>query len=397
VTERLYYTDSYLRAFRARVLEASPDRCKIYLDRTAFYPASGGQPFDVGTLGGASVLDVIDEEDRIAHVTAAPVMADEVDGEIDWTRRFDHMQQHTGQHLLSAVFADLLGAPTVSFHLGAGSCTIDIARPSLSSDEMASVERRANEIVFENRPVMVTFADAAADLDLRKPTQRTGTIRVISIQDLDRSACGGTHVHATGEIGPILIRKLDRVRDMVRVEFLCGMRAVERAHADHAALSEISRAFSSPVDETPSLVHAQISRVQELDKQFRRVSGELARERGRQLYRETQPGEDGLRRRVVRVKTLNDEVRAEAQGFTGEARSVWAGVSEEPPSVLLACSADSGIHAGQWLKSVLRELGGRGGGSAALAQGSLPSKDVVDDLLRRVERGSRDQREASDK
>ena len=397
MTERLYYTDSYLRAFRARVVEASLDRCKIYLDRTAFYPASGGQPFDIGTLGGAPVLEVIDEEDRIAHVTGAPVKADEVEGEIDWTRRFDHMQQHTGQHLLSAVFADLLGAATVSFHLGAGSCTIDLARPSLSSDEMEAVERRANEIVFENRPVGVSFADAAEDLGLRKPTERSGTIRIVTIQDLDRSACGGTHVRSTGEIGPILIRKLDRVRDTVRVEFLCGLRAVERARADYSALSEIGRAFSSPVDETPALVSAQIWRVQDLDKQLRRISGELARERGRQLYREMQPGEDGLRRRAVRVKTLGDEARAEAQGFTAEPRSVWAGVSDEPLSALLACSADSGIHAGQWLKSLLQETGGRGGGSAALAQGSLPSKDAADELLRRVEQGDQDQREGGNK
>jgi alanyl-tRNA synthetase len=221
MTDRLYYHDSYLTEFKALVVEASADRRRIYLDRTAFYPTSGGQPFDIGKLAGIEVLEVIDEDSRIAHVLGGPLDATDVTGLIDWPRRFDHMQQHTGQHLLSAVLMDLFQAPTVSFHLGAEASTIDIAR-TLDSGEIRRAAERANEIVFENRPVTVSYQDSAEDLALRKPTEREGVIRIVSIQNLDRSACGGTHVRATGEIGPILIRKLDRIRGNMRPLAACG-------------------------------------------------------------------------------------------------------------------------------------------------------------------------------
>ena len=248
MTERLYYADSYLADFRAAVADASPDRRRVYLDRTAFYPASGGQPYDLGTINGIEITEIVDEDgDRIAHVLNAPLDGADVECRVDWPRRFDHMQQHTGQHLLSAVLLDLFDAQTVSFHMGAESSTIDIARPSLDAGEVRRAVEKANQIVFENRPVTVTFRHSSEDLSLRKATEREGTVRIVSITDLDRSACGGTHVRDTGEIGPILIRKLEKVRGNVRVEFLCGMRAVQRAQADYDALANIGRAFSAAV------------------------------------------------------------------------------------------------------------------------------------------------------
>src|ERR1700722_19071593 len=173
MTDRLYYQDSYLNEFRARVIDVSPDHKRIYLDRTAFYPTSGGQPFDTGQLGGLDVIEVVDEGDRIAHILSERLERSEVDGRIDPLRRFDHMQQHTGQHLLSAVLLEMFGAATVSFHLGAEACTIDVDR-ALEADQLRQAERRANEIVFENRPVTVTFQDSSLDLGLRKPTEREG-------------------------------------------------------------------------------------------------------------------------------------------------------------------------------------------------------------------------------
>ena len=384
MTDRLYYHDSYLTGFRARVTGASPDRLRIYLDHTAFYPTSGGQPFDLGTLGGIAVTDVIDEDDRIAHVLSAPMHDTEVAGNIDWQRRFDHMQQHTGQHLLSAVLLELLNAPTVSFHLGAESSTVDIAAASLDAKQVIRVEERANTIVFENRPVTVAFQHSSEDLGLRKPTEREGVVRIISIQDLDRSACGGTHVRATGEIGPILIRKLDRIRGNVRVEFLCGMRAMKRARADYEALSAIGRSFSAPLEETPALVAGQIEKLQEAEKVRRRITSELAQYRGRQLYSETQPGPDGIHRVVRRVPSISEELRVEAQSFTAGERSVYLAIAEDPPSILLAASKDSGVNAGERLKTVLVKAGGRGGGSSTVAQGSLPSKELLDSVAEQL-------------
>ena len=377
MTDRLYYSDSYLTQFRARVVDTSPDRLRIYLDRTAFYPTSGGQPFDIGRLNSVEVLEVTDEDGRIAHQLSAPVEAAEVSGSIDWQRRFDHMQQHTGQHLLSAVLVNLFDAHTVSFHLGFESCTIDVSR-SLEPAQIREAELRANEIVFENRPVTIAFEDSSQDLGLRKPTEREGVIRIISIQDLDRSACGGTHVRMTGEIGPILIRKLDRIRGNQRIEFLCGLRAVKRARADFEAISSVARSFSAPPDEVPALVAAQLEKLQDSDKARRRLATELAQARGRELYAATAPGPDGIRRVTRRVASLADELRAEAQSFTAGAKSIFLAMGESPPAILLASSPDSGLNAGEFLKAALSKAGGRGGGSATMAQGSVPSKDLLD-------------------
>ena len=381
MTERLYYRDSYLTEFRARVVDASPDHTRIYLDRTAFYPTSGGQPFDTGQLGGLAVVEVIDEGDRIAHVLSDPLTQPEVDGRIDRARRFDHMQQHTGQHLLSAVLVELFDAPTVSFHLGADACTIDIAR-ALDPGQLREAERRANQVVCENRAVTIGFQHSSEDLGLRKPTEREGEVRIISIQNLDRSACGGTHVRATGEIGPILLRKIDRVRGNLRIEFLCGGRAIARARADFEALSKIAHVFSAPLDDTPAFVEAQREKLQEADRNRRRLATELAQANGRALYGETAPGADGIRRILRRLESLSEESRAEAQSFISAGPAIFLAVAENPPSVLLAASKDSGIHAGDLLKRVLLEAGGRGGGNAVLAQGSLPSKEVFDQMVR---------------
>jgi alanyl-tRNA synthetase len=384
MTERLYYQDSYLTEFRARVVEVSPDavspgRQRVYLDRTAFYPTSGGQPFDTGELGGSNVVEVIDEGDRIAHIVSDPLTQTEVEGRIHPGRRFDHMQQHTGQHLLSAVLLEMFDAPTVGFHLGAESCTIDISRV-LEPGQLLEAERRANRMVFENRPVTIGFQHSSGDLGLRKPTEREGEVRIISIQGLDRSACGGTHVRATGEIGPILLRKLDRIRGNLRIEFLCGGRAVARARSDFEALSEIARVFSAPLDETPALVEAQREKLQASEKTGRRLATELAEAGGRALYAETPPGQGGMRRVLRRVGSLSEDVRAAAQSFTSSGPAIFLAVAEDPPAILLAISKNSGLHAADLLKPALAGAGGRGGGNAGLAQGSVPSKEALDAL-----------------
>lgn len=318
MTERIYYTDSYLTDFRAGVADRSPDGRRVYLDRTAFYPSSGGQPHDLGTINGIEITEILDEDDgRVAHVLTSALDASDVECRIDWNRRFDHMQQHTGQHLLSAVLLDLLDAQTVSFHMGVESSTIDIARPSLDAGDVRRAVERANRIVFENRPITVTFQHSSEDLGLRKATEREGTVRIVSIADLDRSACGGTHVRATGEIGPIAIRKLEKVRSNVRVEFLCGMRAVKRAQADYEALAGIGRAFSASVDEAPALVAAQIEKLQAAEKTARKLTMELAQARGRQLYAETPAGADGLRRIKRTVAAITDEPPGGGAGVHG--------------------------------------------------------------------------------
>jgi alanyl-tRNA synthetase len=378
-TERLYYNDCYLREFQARVVEVADDGRRVWLDRTAFYPSSGGQPFDMGTLGGVAVRDVVDDGQRVAHVVETPVALGEVAGEVDWARRFDHMQQHTGQHLLSAVFEELFGIGTVSFHMGSAVSTIDVSAESLDARKIERVEERCAEIVAEARPVHITFEDALADLGLRKASERTGMLRIISIDGLDRSACGGTHVRSTAEIGAIEIRKLEKIRATMRVEFVCGLRAVRAARTDFRLLSEISRTLSTPFEDIPELITAQIEKAKGLEKTCVRLSAELAKREGGELHAATVPGEDGIRR-VEQRGPIDDAVRTRAQAFIAGGKAVFLAVSEDPASVLLAASADSGVHAGNRVKEAVSAAGGRGGGNQTLGQGSVPAgalKEVV--------------------
>lgn len=384
MTERLYYYDSYLAAFRARIVGRAAEPLRLYLDRTAFYPESGGQPYDLGQIADVPVVEVIDEGDRIAHVVAAPVEAGEAECLIDWPRRFEYMQQHSGQHLLSAVFESLYGIRTVSVHFGSDSATIDLETPALTAAQIAAAGERANALVFENRPISVAFEDAADASGLRKPAERGGVLRIVSIDGLGRSACGGTHVRATGEIGPILIRRLDKIRGNVRVEFLCGGRAVRRARADYYLLVRAARTFSAPIDELPALVAAQTERLQESEKIRRRQAAELAARKGRELYEAAVPDERGFRQCLQRIPegVIDEELRAVALGFAAGTKAVFAAAIEAPPSILLAVSADSGLHAGNLLKQALTAGIGRGGGSTQVAQGSLPSREALVQVLR---------------
>jgi alanyl-tRNA synthetase len=382
MTERLYYHDSYLRQFDARAVESAGDGSTVYLDRTAFYPTSGGQPFDLGSIGGIAVREVVDEGDRIAHLLASPLAAGPVECSIDWTRRFDHMQQHTGQHLLSAVFEELFHLKTVSFHLGAESATIDLEGGPVDARVVAAVEARANEVVWENRPVAVTYEEAGSAQGLRKASDREGTLRIVSIDRLDRSGCGGTHVRATGEIGAVLLRKVEKVRQTVRVEFLCGGRAVRRARADYEALNRVAQLFSSSLDEVPAVVAAQTETARTAEKVRRKLEVELAGHQGRELYQNTAPGTDGVRRAVRQATSGTlDELRALAQSFTAQPQAVFVATLSNPPSVLLATSADSGVDAGQRLKAELTGAGGRGGGTARMAQGSVPDAALLGKIV----------------
>jgi alanyl-tRNA synthetase len=385
MTQRLYYTDSYLREFSARITDRSPDGCTVYLDRTAFYPTSGGQPFDTGIIAGIPVLEVADEDDRIAHRLASPLHTGPVDCALDWTRRFDHMQQHTGQHLLSAVFEERFGLKTVSFHLGSESSTIDLEGAPVEHRTILDAERRANEIVCENRPVSVEFQHAAEVQGLRKASTRDGDLRIVSIADLDRSACGGTHVRSTGEIGALLLRKTEKIRQSVRVEFLCGARAIRRARADFEALSSAAQTFSAPLDEIPALAAAQIEASRAAEKARRKLELDVAAYQGRELYTSTAPGPDGLRRVVKRLERGSlEDLRALAQNFTSQPKAVFLAAMADPPSILMAASEDAGIDAGKFVKTALAGVGGRGGGSARMAQGSIPDAAHLDEILARL-------------
>ena len=386
MTQRLYYTDSYLKDFDAAVVERADGGRRVYLDRTAFYPTSGGQPFDTGRLGGIEVTDVVDEGERIAHVLSGPLPEGPTVGQVSWPRRFDHMQQHTGQHLLSAVVAELFGYQTTSVHFGQETSTLDLETGKLTQDQVDRAEERSNEIVVENRPVEVMFEEAGSAGGLRKPSDRGGTIRVITIRDIDRSACGGTHVRATGEIGAVLIRKTERVRKGIRLEFLCGGRAVRRARADHELLLQLASEFTCSVQEVPQLVAAQRQELKEANSVRRGIQAALDLCRARELYQGAAPDASGIRKVVVReTDEPLETLRGLAQAYVSMPMAIFVGTTATAPAVVLAASPDAGVDAAGLLKGLLATVGGRGGGSATLAQGIVPGRPQLEAVVASLE------------
>jgi len=378
MTLRLYYTDSYLRDFDADIVDRADGGRRIYLDRTAFYPASGGQPFDTGTLGGIAVVDVVDEGERVAHLLADALAGNRASGAVNWDRRFDHMQQHTGQHLLSAVLDQLFGHATISVHFGSESSTLDLDAPAIDHERIVEAESRANRLVAENRPVEVSFEEPGSAGGLRKPSEREGTLRIVTIRDLDRSACGGTHVRATGEIGPILLRKAERVKKNVRLEFLCGMRAVRRARADLDLLTRLAGQFSAAAADLPALVEAQRADLKEATAARRELEEELAALTARDLYTAATPDGSGVRSIVVREETGTiDRLRPLARAVTAMPRALFVGWTADPPALMVAASPDCGLDAGGMLRSALEQVGGRGGGNQRAGQGTAPSASAL--------------------
>ena len=270
MTERLYYHDSFLREFDANVIscEREGNRWKVVLDRTSFYPTSGGQPHDVGRLGDAEVVEVVEEiseGDRVlvstsdnprevVHYTSAAIPVGSVHGKIDWNRRIDHMQQHTAQHLLSAAFIELFGFQTKSFHLGQLTSTIDLDAPAILPRHLEEAERRTNDIIFEDREVVVRFgtAEELVAAGIRKKVEREGVLRAIDIEGFDRQPCGGTHLVRTGQAGLLLIRKVERRKDSWRIEYVAGNRALAAARLDFATLTQAASVMTCALAEVPA-------------------------------------------------------------------------------------------------------------------------------------------------
>jgi len=383
MTHRLYYHDSFLFDFDARVVESleREGRHAVVLDRTAFYPTSGGQVHDTGKLvfdgREVQVPEVADEEDgRIVHFAAEPISAGtSVHGTVDAARRRDHVQQHTGQHVLSAAFVRLFDIPTVSFHMGAESCTIDLATASLSVEQVRQAERLANEVVLEDRPVAIKFVplEEARQLGLRKlPPKQTGDLRLIDIQDFDLCACGGTHVRATGQIGSILLRKVEKVKQGMRVEFVCGLRAVETSARDYATLTEAAGLLSTHIHELPQQVRKSLEESRAAGKAQQKLLEELAEFQAERMLARA----SGSPRVIFSVLAERDAafVKLLAQKLTAAQSDVVALLASGAgqPTLVFAQSPGQKSHMGQVMKETMAQLGGRGGGTTDMAQGGVP-------------------------
>jgi alanyl-tRNA synthetase len=375
MTERLYYTEPARRSFDAVVTaviehEGAP---AVVLDRTAFYPTSGGQPFDTGRLGATEVLNTVDDGERVLHVVRVPLIVGEaVHGEIDWARRFDHMQQHTGQHVLSAAFDRVLGNRTMSFHMGGESSTIDLAREVSAADVERCVDE-ANRVVWEDRPVTMRFTspEEAAGLPLRKDPVREGPLRLIEVTDFDLSACGGTHVARTGEIGLIAVTGAEKFRGGTRLTFVCGGRALDALRGYRDAVAGSVRSLSVLPHELPAAVERIQADGKLARKTIARLQSELAVHEAARLIAAS-PVVDGVRR-VARVVDGWDVagLKAIASSMTAQAAvaAVLIGTSQ-PMAMVVARSTDIGLDANAVLQQLLKRFGGRGGGKAELAQGA---------------------------
>ena len=392
MTDRLYYHDSFLYDFHAEVREVQDSpRPAVILDRTAFYPTSGGQVHDTGVISTETeqlqVTEVADTENgRIVHYLEAPPKevkpGTRIHGEIDATRRRDHMQQHTGQHVLSAAFVRLFDMPTVSFHMADDYCSIDLDTPTLTKDQVEQAERLANEIILENRPVQIRFVtrEEAGKLGLRKiPPAERDELRLIDIHAFDLSACGGTHVNQTGQIGCIVLRKTEKVRQGWRVEFIAGQRAVATARRDFTTLTEAAGLFSVHIYDVPAQVRKSLDEIKVLRKQDEQSKEELAEAQAAALLAETP--ESAGRKLVARTfseRNIN-ALKLLAQKLVRLAPNVVAllATTSPQPSLVFAQSAGQSHDMGALMKETMVKLGGRGGGTRDMAQGGLPNPESV--------------------
>src|ERR1700675_2481045 len=395
-THRLYYDDSYLENFDARVLACSPAEpvrgasgmqpaWEVLLDQTAFYPTSGGQPNDLGLLGEAVVLDVRDEEDGIVHIVDREVELGAVKGCVNWPRRFDHMQQHTGQHLLSAMFQERFGLPTVSFHLGSELCTIDLRGPEPSEEILEGAERAANQIIFENRPVNVRYgtADQLSRLGVRKEVERDGILRAIEIESADLQPCGGTHVQRTGQIGMLLVRRCTKVRQDWRVEFVCGRRAERFARRDFQLLRRLGEELKCAPEE---VVAASERALTERDAHFKNIKAllqRLAEAEAAAALQSTNVNASGIRAvdRVFGEDTQEEYLGQLATQLAKFEKTVALLARSASGHVIFAQHPGAGKDLNALLKQTLQRFPGKGGGTPDFVRARLNENEHAEEAI----------------
>lgn len=399
MTKRLYYNDTFLYEFDAtvaRVIEG--EKAAIILDQSAFYPTSGGQVFDQGKLvsNGNEIRVRQVEEDESGEVIHYINPADlgktargaQVKGIIDAGRRRDHMQQHSGQHVLSAAFERLYQMPTVSFHMGEEFCTIDLAAKGIAGVQLVAAEKLANDVVFQNRPVSIKYValEEAKQLGLRKlPEAGKEELRLIDIQGVDICACGGTHVLSTGQIGPILVRKSEKVKQGFRVEFVCGDRALKTARKDFEVLTRAAALFSTNIWEVPAQITKTLDDIKSAQKSQHKLLEELAEFWACELA-VSAPSQDSFKR-VKHVFADRDLafVKMLAQKL-GKQQGIVAllGTTLGQPAIVFSRSQDVDVDVSALMKEAMSAVGGRGGGTKDLAQGGVPEASRVPSLLDEV-------------
>jgi len=384
---RLYFDDPYLLRFTARITRRGEHggRPAVALDRTAFYPEGGGQPADHGTLGGARVVDVQAEGDTVWHVVEGDAPGEEAEGVVDWGRRFDHMQQHHGQHLLSAAFEELFGLPTLAFHLGAEYASIDLPG-EVSEEQIRRAEARANQVIWEDHEVHARFVtpEALAQLPLRKPPVVEGEVRVVSVAHFDHSACGGTHPRRTGEVGLLHVRRREKRGAETRVEFLCGARALADLRRKTGVLARLSADLSVGLDEIEEAVARTRERESAARKRLAVLTERLLESDAAELAARARAGGSRVVA-VVRADLDAAGARGLAQAIARAGAVAVVGLRAEKPQLILVRPEGSPVDCAAIVREVLSRAGGKGGGQPAVAQGGVPDAALVDRVVAEAE------------
>jgi alanyl-tRNA synthetase len=392
---KLYYEDPYIHTFSAKIEKVTTDergRTYVVLNKTAFYPTGGGQPHDVGTLNGVYVVEVVEEDGEVRHYVERPIDEHaECIGKIDWTRRFDHMQQHAGQHILSAAFDNTFGYKTVSFHLGEETCTIDLQIDQLHEEEAKKAEEIANQIILENRPIETKWVteDELSQYTLRKALAVTDNIRLVIIPDFDYNGCGGTHPRSTGEVSMIKILHWEKQKkNTIRITFVCGNRVRKQLHEKHQIIQDLTGLLNSPQHKITDAASVLLNRIKELEKKINELTAQLLEYEGKELLDQ---GELHGNEKIVKVIFQNrpmSVVQQLAKMITNNTEStIVLFINETEDKLQFVCSRSMDVkrNMNQLVKQVLPLVNGKGGGSDHTAQGGgdkvLPTEELMDHLI----------------
>ena len=382
-TKKLYFEDAYLTDFDARVVGQTVFEGKpaVILDQTAFYPEAGGQSCDRGTIDGVAVLQVLEDGEAIVHVLERTIDADSVHGRIDWARRFDRMQQHSGQHILSQAFYEVVKGVTMSFHIGEDVSSVEIGVPKLSDADLDRVEARANAVLFEDREIKTYFVpeDRIGTIPLRKPPKKEGRIRVVEVSKFDYSACGGTHCRRAGEIGLIKVTKADRIRNNLRFEFVCGGRALRDYQEKNRTVRQAAAFFSVADRDVAATVGKSLTEIKTLMKKARKLEERIASYEAREIIH----GAQGKVIQMVFEDKSPEEVRFLAvQVVHGAERIVLFGAHGENQSHLILAAAEGlGLDVRTLIPAVSAVVQVKGGGSPSLVELVTKEKDKLGSAL----------------
>ena len=390
VTERLYYSDSHLIEFEARVVDVT-DRVSgwtaVVLDQTAFYPTGGGQPSDTGTLNGSRVVECIDDGDNgVLHVVqgAAPVRDAVVRGRVDWARRLDHIQQHTGQHILSQAFVKLFNAPTKGFRVMDASCEIDVELNNPTTEIIERAVELANNVIWEDRSITIlnVTSEQAAELSLRKEPAREGELRLIEIEGFDLTPCGGTHAYRTGEVGMIAVRSWERAKGLTRMEFVAGTRALADYRKANKSAREMAALFSTGRDDAPQLAAQMVEENKELHRRVRMLEEVASGVEAEKLLATAEAGivvqvfegrdAESLKKLAHALMTKPGTVALLGSRDKDTARLVFARSSDAPGDMSML------------MREACTMLDGRGGGKPEMAQGGGKKIAKLNDALNRA-------------